>query len=274
MSTPVMFQALPPLSPEEYKALETSILENGVIVPIAVDENGIVIDGHHRQQIAQHHDLPCPREVHNGFTDSEKRTLALSLNIDRRHLTREQKRALVAESIKADPQLSDREHGRRTGVSKNTAAAVRDSLESTGQVDQSNTRISADGRVRPSSQPARPVAATDESEDDQFDLSDPRNAAAYEAVVDELYDSAQAAYGRETAPGTPPNPAAPPRRKPITDQARDAGWELRKAVERIERIAADDRFSAQIEKMTPQLRGHLTDAITSCQAVLDRINNQ
>jgi hypothetical protein len=77
-------------------------------------------------------------------------------------------------------------------------------------------------------------------------------------------------------PAPQPDPVAPaaPRRKPITDQARDAGWELRKAVERIERIAADDRFAAQIEKMTPQLRGHLTDAITSCQAVLDRINNQ
>lgn len=66
----------------------------------------------------------------------------------------------------------------------------------------------------------------------------------------------------------------PPRRRPITDQARDAGWELRKAVERIERLAADDRFNAQTEKVAPHLRGHLTDAITSCQAVLDRINSQ
>ncbi|AGK88180.1 hypothetical protein M184_gp37 [Mycobacterium phage WIVsmall] len=94
-------------------------------------------------------------------------------------------------------------------------------------------------------------------------------------------------YGCETcypedqpapAPKPEPGPEAPqsqkPKRRPITDQARDAGWELRKSVERIERLLADDRFDAQKEKVAPHLRGHLTDAITSCQAVLDRINNQ
>jgi hypothetical protein len=71
---------------------------------------------------------------------------------------------------------------------------------------------------------------------------------------------------------TYPQPPAPkPRRKPITDRARDAGWELRKAVERIERIAADDRFDSQIEKVTPYLRCHLINAIEVCQHVLDRI---
>lgn len=80
-----------------------------------------------------------------------------------------------------------------------------------------------------------------------------------------------------TSGSTDPEVAPKPRKKPsrpITDQSRDAGWELRRAVERIERIAADGRFNAQIEKVAPHLRGHLTDAITSCQAVLDRINSQ
>ncbi|MGB3302652.1 MAG: helix-turn-helix domain-containing protein [Gordonia sp. (in: high G+C Gram-positive bacteria)] len=64
-----------------------------------------------------------------------------------------------------------------------------------------------------------------------------------------------------------------PKRRPITDQARDAGWELHKITERIQRIAADDRFESSKEKVTPQLRGHLTNAIESLQAVLDHINN-
>lgn len=69
-------------------------------------------------------------------------------------------------------------------------------------------------------------------------------------------------------------PAEPkePRRSALTDQARNAGWELRKAVERVERIVTDDRFNSQKEKVASHLRGHLTDAITSCQAALDRIN--
>ena len=125
---PVKFQALPPLSPEEYEALEKSILANGVLVPIIVDEDGVIIDGHHRDKIAKHHNLPCPREVREAFTDNEKRSLALTLNIDRRHLTRDERRALLEESIKADPQLSDREHGRRTGTDNKTAANSRVSI--------------------------------------------------------------------------------------------------------------------------------------------------
>ena len=69
----------------------------------------------------------------------------------------------------------------------------------------------------------------------------------------------------------PPTPAS--KRKAITDQARDAGWNLRKAVERIERIAADDRFDAQMKKVAPEIWGHLVNAIEVCQHVLDRINN-
>lgn len=140
-TTAVRFQALPPLSPDEYVALEKSILALGVMVPILVDDHDVVIDGHHRQKIAAHHNLHCPVEKKRGLSDAAKRTLALSLNLDRRHLTREQRRALVEESIKADPQLSDREHGRRTGVSPQTATKVRDELEESAQVEHFPERI-------------------------------------------------------------------------------------------------------------------------------------
>jgi len=72
----------------------------------------------------------------------------------------------------------------------------------------------------------------------------------------------------ELAPSTPA-----PKRKAITDQARSAGWNLRKAVERIERIAADDRFNAQKEKVAPEIRDHLVNAVEVCQHLIDRINN-
>lgn len=62
----------------------------------------------------------------------------------------------AAESLKSDPQLSNREHARRTGVSDNTVGSVRRELESTAQIAQSETRVSGDGRVRPASQPPRP----------------------------------------------------------------------------------------------------------------------
>lgn len=70
-----------------------------------------------------------------------------------------------------------------------------------------------------------------------------------------------------------PAPEPPkPRRRPITDQSRDAGWELRKIAERIQRIGDDDRFTRNKEQVTPHLRGHLQFAIEVCQDLLDQLN--
>jgi uncharacterized protein (UPF0335 family) len=61
-------------------------------------------------------------------------------------------------------------------------------------------------------------------------------------------------------------------RRALTDTARDAGWELRKAVERIERIREDDRYSRNKEEVATHLRSHLTYVIESCQGLLDDLN--
>lgn len=69
------------------------------------------------------------------------------------------------------------------------------------------------------------------------------------------------------------NPAAPKKqvdKRPALGPAADkAGWEFRKAVERLERIAADDRFPANREQVAAALRGHLTYAVEVCQDLLD-----
>lgn len=57
----------------------------------------------------------------------------------------------------------------------------------------------------------------------------------------------------------PPPPAPPraPRRASLPDSAKRAGWEFRKSVERLERIADDDRFAANKEQVAAQWQGHL-----------------
>ena len=45
------FQVLPPLSAEDYAALKSSIAARGVLVPVDYDEEGNILDGHHRGQI-------------------------------------------------------------------------------------------------------------------------------------------------------------------------------------------------------------------------------
>ncbi len=236
MNAPVMFQALPPLSPEEYVELERSILANGVMVPILLDENGVVIDGHHRQQIAQHHELPCPFETKRGLTDAEKRGLALSLNLHRRHLTREQKRALVAESIKADPQLSDREHGRRTGVDHKTATKVREELTTGGEIPHLEYRENPQGRLQPAHKPAPKPPATDLiSSDDLAALNSPSEQPTTDHPV--------------ITKDEEPVPSAP-RRRPITDVANDVLFDLTKAADRVRRLIEDDRFNRNADQIS------------------------
>lgn len=61
-------------------------------------------------------------------------------------------------SLRADPQLSNREHARRIGVDDKTVATVRKDMEATAEIPQSDTRTSGDGRVRPATQPERTSA--------------------------------------------------------------------------------------------------------------------
>lgn len=69
-----------------------------------------------------------------------------------------------------------------------------------------------------------------------------------------------------------PKPARQQHRRKLHEGARTAGWELHKAVERIEKIAADDRFDHNKDVMASLLRSHLQNAVTVCQDLLDRID--
>ena len=147
------YQTMPPLARDDAAALERSIQTHGIQTPILVDEAGNIIDGHHRREIAVRCGLPLPVEVRRGLDESTKVALSISLNVDRRQLTREQKRQLIATSIKAEPEATDREHARRTGATHPTVAAVRSELEASGVVERFTTRTDSLGRQQPASKP-------------------------------------------------------------------------------------------------------------------------
>ena len=71
-----------------------------------------------------------------------------------------------------------------------------------------------------------------------------------------------------------PKPAAPakPQRRALNLVADDAGWGIRKAAEKVERLAEDDRLAANKTQVTANLRGHLTYAVEVCQDLLDRLD--
>ena len=72
-----------------------------------------------------------------------------------------------------------------------------------------------------------------------------------------------------------PAPSAPksPPRRPLADQFLDATYELTKAVERLERLVNDDRFTQNAEKVAQRNRGDLLRASDSLAGVISTIND-
>ncbi len=163
LSTTPKFQVMTPLSRDEEAALRESITTDGrVHDAIEVDENADIIDGHHRAKIAkelliQGIDIePPPIKVVTGLTDQEKRSRATTLNMVRRHLSREDKRNLLQQCLKHNHKLSDRQIATQFAVDHKTVGSVRKDLEDSGEIPQSPSRTAKDGSQKPSTQPVRP----------------------------------------------------------------------------------------------------------------------
>lgn len=153
------FQVMPNLSADEYAELREDIKRRGVMVPIEFDENGVILDGHHRLQICEELGIKdYPRVIRAGMTDEEKRTHARKLNMARRHLTQEQKRGLICEQLKETPEKSDRQIAKDLGVDNATVSRRRKALECSGEVLQCNTSTGSDGKTYPRKVERKPVS--------------------------------------------------------------------------------------------------------------------
>lgn len=84
---PEMEELLPPLSNEQLSMLETDILANGCYCPVIVNEDMVIIDGHHRQKICAKHDIPYQLLVFSFADKLEAKQWALDTQKNRRNLT-------------------------------------------------------------------------------------------------------------------------------------------------------------------------------------------
>lgn len=69
----------------------------------------------------------------------------------------------------------------------------------------------------------------------------------------------------------PRKPAQDAKRKPLPDQIDTAAVQLRKAVERLERVVADDRWSLYAAKVAPVTRNDLHESYDRLATVVERI---
>ena len=122
------FQPLPDLSPEEYAALRDDIRANGQQVAILVDEQGNILDGHHRKRICLELGLTPRYEVRAGLSDEAKWETALRLNNNRRQLAPAQKREMIRAELTRDKARSDKQIAGLLGVDPRTVERQRHAM--------------------------------------------------------------------------------------------------------------------------------------------------
>jgi ParB-like chromosome segregation protein Spo0J len=140
------------LSPEEYKSLKESIKENGLHFPIVVNQDGIILDGHHRYKACQELGIE-PKTLVREFKDKlEEQLFVIDCNLVRRQLNNFQRIELALKSkpileatVKRNESLGgkggkgvrfltplgrvDERIGERAGVSRDTVRKVEKILE-------------------------------------------------------------------------------------------------------------------------------------------------
>jgi phage N-6-adenine-methyltransferase len=149
------FQLLPTLAHDDYAALKADIAERGVMVAVEYDEEGNVIDGHHRIRICEELGISdWPRIVRSYADDAAKRTQARRLNLARRHLDQAARRALIEDELRDRPERSDRQVAAELGVDHKTVGATRERLEHRGEIPHHETRVGRDGVEQPARKPS------------------------------------------------------------------------------------------------------------------------
>jgi ParB-like chromosome segregation protein Spo0J len=138
---------VPQLSTEEYESLKQSIKENGLWVPIVVNKDGVILDGHHRYKACQELGIKEPYKTvtKEDFPDKpHEKMFVIDCNLTRRQLNNFQRTelALKSKSIleeivkqneshggKGDRNLTplgrvDEQIAQRAGVSRDTVRKV------------------------------------------------------------------------------------------------------------------------------------------------------
>lgn len=148
------YQLFDTLPPQDYEALKADIEERGILVPVEYDEEGNILDGHHRVQIATEIGLTdYPTIVRIGLTEQEKRNHVRALNILRRHLSKDDRNKIMAD-MRADG-ATLQEIADAVGVSKSTVHREVKSTFPFGKVE------GKDGKERPAVyKPRKSVFAT------------------------------------------------------------------------------------------------------------------
>ena len=152
------YQVMPDLSIDDYAELKADIASRGVQVAVEYDEDGNILDGHHRILACTELGITdWPKVVRVGMSEEQKREHARKLNMARRHLTREQRQELIRQQLIDTPEKSDRQIAHVFGVSPTTVGTARKGMEDSGELSKLDSSIGADGKERPRQVDRKPM---------------------------------------------------------------------------------------------------------------------
>jgi N6-adenosine-specific RNA methylase IME4/DNA-binding CsgD family transcriptional regulator len=152
----VKYQVCRPLTPIEFEALKADIAENGVLVPVEVDENGDILDGHHRVQAwreLRDEGVTVPQYaklIRQGLTEEQKRNHARKLNVLRRQMGKDEREQIMVD-MRRDG-MSYRQIAGAVGVDASTVLRT----VANATVEQPDYVIGKDGKRRDAQQQPRP----------------------------------------------------------------------------------------------------------------------
>lgn len=157
------YQYLPPLDSSTLTGLRESILEIGVQHAIEKDEDGNILDGHHRLMICEQEGITdYPVKIIVGLTEEEKIRYTVSINENRRRPD-ENNRKFAALKMRESNRWSLRQIADMTGVSH---MAVQKWISGVNLVytcpdDEPGLTLGRDGKSYPSKRPTTITAKND-----------------------------------------------------------------------------------------------------------------
>lgn len=207
--------------------------------------------------------------------------LAEVLGEEPMRLARDERREVV--QLLSNEGMSTRAIAPIVGASFKTVARDMDAPVSNDTPASAPSAPSAESAADPEIDLSRVDKATGEIYDGQPEVTKLTGANSVshpgpfngDQVLAENIAKAKKVTGRDgkTYERSAPKPG-PKRQKPITDQARDAGNNLRKNIERIQKITNDPRFARNKEQVAAHLRGHLLYAVEVCQDLIDQFTQE
>jgi ParB-like chromosome segregation protein Spo0J len=151
------------LDPATLAGLRDSVQRLGVLVPVAKDQHGNMLDGHHRKQVADELGVKYRVDVIQVADEVQANEIRHTLNVDRRQLSGEDlRRYLITLADLRTPSgagaLSQPEIAERGGVDQTYVGQVlrrEAELRSTTKLPPlPERRVGRDGKERPSTRPA------------------------------------------------------------------------------------------------------------------------